>query len=707
MKKEKISDLAIKFGISDSEMIRLVSQIEPNRNLTSQSVVEPKTLETLVEKGVLVNKIHKHESMTSPNKYAYREIGKEFDYYGFAAGYDLSTQKFSIFDLSKIASRDDLELRAIEKLSNLKQFDVLHALLTNKHIKFLQKWEAFEKYKVKLIDDSELARGRTLSSLLLDEARRSGRRVDEAFAFWESVKRKHNEYVAGFFDHQHKSGIINLFDTPANHAIMQVMRREQLSVNKTGNNDILFVILNLARCFFNLGAETLVINSENRTKNVGIFAKFVTLEISQFHRNLKIGDIESYPLATFVRMLQLKILGINAKDREHIVSLAREIGQACRKSTMPQVASTNKQVVRPSSNNNLKRSRELIIERLARPWGCDINSFRNIQITELSEKLASTPEALTDLSVRSAVYKEILMQYLSENYEFEFFDDRISSRPLLKKEFVESPNTSFVFWIKRYGTPFLLSSSQDLPEKYRGTYETFQEFTQRLSYRYLYLRKNFGLRTNLPDGKSISAIVNFVKMPNLQGETNGKFLLSINASYTEWTHVARFMEFESLDSFIQRFHKKSRQNPFVPREVFVRTCEDEDEVLIVIATLFLEVISQYMGFYDFDVELVEEKWPTGEERKRREFLQYLDEKDLVSRKIRERKNDIHCVECGRDLTDELSRVRLFGPICWEKLHPRIRRGYKVNTIAIAESWIQREAMLEFEDWLTWVSRPTG
>jgi len=688
-------------------MIKLVSQIEPNRNLTSQSVVEPKTLETLVEKGVLVNKIQKQESMTSPNNYAYREISKEFDYYGFAAGYDLSTQKFSISDLSKIASRDDLELRAIEKLSNLKQFDVLHALLTNKNIKFLLKWEAFEKYKVKLIDDSELAKGRTLSSLLLDEARRSGRRVDEAFAFWESVKRKHNEYVAGFFDHQHKSGIINLFDTPANHAIMQVMRREQLIVDRTGNNDILFVILNLARCFFNLGAETLVINSDNRTKNLGIFAKFVTMEISQFHRNLKIGDIESYPLATFVRMLQLKILGINAKDRDHIVSLAREIGQACRKSTMSQVASTNKQVMRPSSNNNVKRSRELIIERLARPWGCDINSFRNIQITELSEKLASTPEALTDLSIRSAVYKEILMQYLSENYEFEFFGDRISSRPLLKKEFVESPNASFEFWIKRYGTPFLLSSSQDLPEKYRGTYETFQEFTQRLSYRYLYLRKNFGLRTNLPDGKSISAIVNFVKMPNLQGETSGKFLLSINASYTEWTHVARLMEFESLDIFIQRFHKKSRQNPFVPREVFVRTCEDEDEVLIVTATLFLEVISQYMGFYDFDVELVEEKWPAGEERKRREFLQYLDEKDLVSRKIRERKNDIHCVECGRDLTDELSRIRLFGPICWEKLHPRIRRGYKVNTIAIAESWIQREAMLEFEDWLTWVSRPTG
>ena len=262
MKKEKISDLAIKFGISDSEMIKLVSQIEPNRNLTSQSVVEPKTLETLVEKGVLVNKIQKQESMTSPNNYAYREISKEFDYYGFAAGYDLSTQKFSISDLSKIASRDDLELRAIEKLSNLKQFDVLHALLTNKNIKFLLKWEAFEKYKVKLIDDSELAKGRTLSSLLLDEARRSGRRVDEAFAFWESVKRKHNEYVAGFFDHQHKSGIINLFDTPANHAIMQVMRREQLIVDRTGNNDILFVILNLARCFFNLGAETLVANRQ-------------------------------------------------------------------------------------------------------------------------------------------------------------------------------------------------------------------------------------------------------------------------------------------------------------------------------------------------------------------------------------------------------------------------------------------------------------
>ena len=82
-------------------------------------------------------------------------------------------------------------------------------------------------------------------------------------------------------------------------------------------------------------------------------------------------------------------------------------------------------------------------------------------------------------------------------------------------------------WNRKYGESFLLHNSDYVPESYKERFLEFREFANRISTRFLFLRKRFGLKIYNENGALVEIFLSFVRLPNSQ---IAKFYM-----VTEWT----------------------------------------------------------------------------------------------------------------------------------------------------------------------------
>jgi hypothetical protein len=162
------------------------------------------------------------------------------------------------------------------------------------------------------------------------------------------------------------------------------------------------------------------------------------------------------------------------------------------------------------------------------------------------------------------------------------------------------------------------------------------------------------------------------------------------------TELKAFLGIQPIGEYLNVHSKGTNKVKVNIKNCYVKECKKPDEAIETLALMQLEVPFQYLAKSYSTLHIIEEFFPSAELLKRRAFLEFLASKKRAITRIRERKSDIHCINCNQPLTDELSKVRGYGPDCWRKL-----KHLSITPLDISSSndIFERYATRDFGEWV--------
>lgn len=334
-----------------------------------------------------------------------------------------------------------------------------------------------------------------------------------------------------------------------------------------------------------------------------------------------------------------------------------------------------------SNENKAKSLITTLQSRLNEPWGADIDSIqwilRNLGPFD-SESFVLIPE--------------VVEKFVIEHFKSRKFGNRFTSKPLLK---VDGDKLDFDTWRKHYGRSFLLSKRNFVPREFGPIFNTFEEFTRNINPNDLFLRRTYGLRYRISE-KQIYSFLYYLKTPDLKRRSSGKFLIVFFFWGNMPVKLKAFLGLQPIREYLNIHSKGSTKVKLNIQNCYVKECKNADEAIETLALLQLEVPFQYLEKSYSTLHIIEEFFLAAELLKRKAFLEFLASKKRAITRIRERKSDIHCINCNQPLTDNLSRVRGYGPDCWRKL-----KHLSITPLDISSSndIFERYATRDFGEWV--------
>ena len=334
-----------------------------------------------------------------------------------------------------------------------------------------------------------------------------------------------------------------------------------------------------------------------------------------------------------------------------------------------------------SNETKAKALSNTLQSRLHEPWGADINSIQWI---------------LRNLgpfdSESSILLPEVVEKFLIEHFKSQIFGVRFTSKPLLKDN---GDKLDFDTWRKRYGRSFLLSNRNFVPREYGSIFNTFEEFMRNINVNDLFLRRTYGLRYQISD-KEIYSFLYYLKTPDLKRRSSGKFIIVFFFTGGMPTRLKAFLGFKPIKEYLNVHSKDLNKVNLNIQNCYVKEFKKADEAIETLALLQLEVPFQYLAKSYSILHIIEEFFPSAELLKRMQFLEFLASKKRAITRIRERKSDIHCINCNQPLTDKLSRVRGYGPDCWRKLKHLSITPWDISA---SNDIFERYATRNFGEWV--------
>jgi hypothetical protein len=324
----------------------------------------------------------------------------------------------------------------------------------------------------------------------------------------------------------------------------------------------------------------------------------------------------------------------------------------------------------------------MINNRLNRPWGADAESIGLILKKFVFLEFG-----------RIHIDEKELSKFLTQKFKCVTFLTRFTSKPLLNEDALQK---NFLAWRANYGQSFLLSQRTYVPELYVSNFNLYWQFVSKLSPSDLFLRKVYGLQSQV-NGRPFNSFVYFVRNKGKKGFSSGRYLVVAFFGQRISGKLKGFLGFVDFDEYLtlQRKTKKDSKKDF--KNCYIKECQSKDEAIEILALLHLEIPLQFFESEYSDIQIVETFFASRELTKRREFLDYLGSKRIAINRIRERSSDIHCITCNQPLTDELSVIRGYGPLCWKKVK---KLAITREDVTISVDVYERYAALEFEDWMT-------
>lgn len=322
-----------------------------------------------------------------------------------------------------------------------------------------------------------------------------------------------------------------------------------------------------------------------------------------------------------------------------------------------------------------------IQSRLNEPWGADIDSLQWIL------------RNFGPFDTESFILKpDVVKKFIIEYFKCHTFGNRITAKPLLKSN---ENWLDFSTWRKNYGASFLLSKRNFVPREFLSIFDTFGQFIINLNPGDLFIRKSYGLSYRIGE-KEIYSFLYYLKTPDLDKRSSGKFLIVFFYIGKMPTKLKDFLGLQQLREYLNTYSKDIKTSKLNIQNCYVKECKKIDDVIEALALFQLEVPFQFLDNSYSTLHKVEEFFPPFELRKRKAFLEFLGSKKRVIARIRERKSDIHCINCNQPLTDKLSRVRGYGPDCWRKL-----KHLNITHLDISSSSdpFERYATQDFGDWI--------
>lgn len=328
---------------------------------------------------------------------------------------------------------------------------------------------------------------------------------------------------------------------------------------------------------------------------------------------------------------------------------------------------------RESKSTSIKK---ILHGKLEEPWGIDFESVNWL----LKNYLFSEFEEIH-------LERIILEKFLSRNFNSLEFISRFTSKPLLRMGLL---NQTFQTWRQRYGKPFLLSAREQVPKHFVDCYERFQRFIEEVKPSSLFLKRAYGLR-NTMQSETIYTFIYFVGARSRAKGKSGRYLVVIFLQRKLANRLKNFFELIELDKYLMNSMDKKREMG----NCYVKECMNIDQAVELLALLNLEIPLQLFGIDNIHLEIVDVPYKFSELEKRRKFLDFLGKKKFVINKIRERKSDIHCINCNQPLTDKVSIIRGYGPDCWRKI-----RHLNISTrdIKSIPDVFERYAAIDFHRW---------
>lgn len=188
----------------------------------------------------------------------------------------------------------------------------------------------------------------------------------------------------------------------------------------------------------------------------------------------------------------------------------------------------------------------------------------------------------------------------------------------------------------------------------------------------------------------------YLKTPDLNKRSSGKFLIVFFHMAKMPTKLKDFLGLQHIREYLNTHAKDVKATKLNNQNCYVKECKKVDDVMEALGILQLELPFQYLESAYSTLYKVEDFFQGRELVKRRAFLEFLESKKRAIVRIRERKSDIHCINCNQPLTDQVSRVRGYGPECWRKL-----KHLNITTLDMNSSSdvFERYATRDFEDWL--------
>lgn len=381
--------------------------------------------------------------------------------------------------------------------------------------------------------------------------------------------------------------------------------------------------------------------------------------------------------------LESKVLsGISSRDyKEYNVKEVVKQKDKISSSGATEVAFTDLKNFFTNETIEAKSLSKTIQSQLNEPWGADINSIQWI--------LRNLGPFDSNNFILDA---DVVKKFLIECFKCETFGNRLTAKPLLKSN---GNLLDFPEWRKNYGRSFLLSKRNFVPREFGSIFNTFEEFINILSPRELFIRKSYGLRYRLGE-KEVYSFVYYLKTPDLNKRSSGKFLIVFFHMAKMPTKLKDFLGLQHIREYLNTHAKDVKATKLNNQNCYVKECKKVDDVMEALGILQLELPFQYLESAYSTLYKVEDFFQGRELVKRRAFLEFLESKKRAIVRIRERKSDIHCINCNQPLTDQVSRVRGYGPECWRKL-----KHLNITTLDMNSSSdvFERYATRDFEDWL--------